>query len=143
MSAESVVEFEPGDVIFKEKDNSDCLYIIKEGQVAIYKGTGDDALPIALIGSGEFLGEMSLIVDNLRSTTAKALSPVKAVKMSKSTFKANLSKTPPWVQGLIKGLASRLYRMDELAKKHNVVDEKAAQAIEAVTKKFAKPDSAA
>ncbi|MCB0394853.1 MAG: hypothetical protein KDD25_09845, partial [Bdellovibrionales bacterium] len=65
-----------------------------------------------------------------------------AVKMTKSAFKTNLAKSAPWVQALIKGLVTRLYKMDELVKKHGLVDEKAQQSIENIEKKFKKDGAA-
>lgn len=131
------VEFFPGEVLFKENDSSGYLYIIKEGQVGLFKkGPQNEDLPIAVIGSGEFLGEMSLINQENRSATAVALSPVKAVKMTKKSFQDQVDKTPKWIQALLLGLVQRLYRTDEILRRHGVVDQKIDSNIKAIQAKF-------
>jgi len=58
-------------VIFKEGDAGDKLYIIIDGQIRISKfipGVGEEAL--AILGRGEFFGEMALIDESCRSADA-------------------------------------------------------------------------
>src|SRR5688572_2497779 len=61
-----------GDVIFKEGDVGDKLYLILEGRVRISRevsGMGEEAL--AILGPGAAFGEMSLIDDFPRSADAR------------------------------------------------------------------------
>jgi CRP-like cAMP-binding protein len=65
--------FEAGDVIFREGDPGEALYLVLEGQVMISKlinGAGEEAL--AFLGRGDYFGEMALIDRERRSATAKA-----------------------------------------------------------------------
>ncbi len=135
MSDENTIEFQPGDTIFNEKDPGGCLYVIKEGQVGVFKKGQSELLPLAIVGSGEFLGEMSLIREKQRSSTAIALTPVKVIKMTKGAFKVQLDKTPKWVRALLDGLVQRLDKMDELVKRNGVKDEQISQTIENIAKK--------
>jgi CRP/FNR family transcriptional regulator, cyclic AMP receptor protein len=68
---------EGGSIIFREGEMGDRLFIILDGQVRISKhipGIGEEAL--AVLGRGEFFGEMSLIDDSPRSADARAHSGV-------------------------------------------------------------------
>lgn len=59
--------------IFREGDAGDSMYIIFEGRVRISKhvpGVGEEAL--AILESGQYFGEMSLIEDGVRSADAIA-----------------------------------------------------------------------
>ncbi|MEM6454908.1 MAG: cyclic nucleotide-binding domain-containing protein [Acidobacteriota bacterium] len=61
------------EVIFREGDPGDRMYIILEGQVMISKqivGAGEEAL--AVLGRGDYFGEMALIDHEPRSAYAKA-----------------------------------------------------------------------
>jgi CRP-like cAMP-binding protein len=61
-----------GEVIFKEGDIGDKLYLILEGRVRISRdvsGMGEEAL--AILGPGAAFGEMSLIDDVPRSADAR------------------------------------------------------------------------
>ena len=46
-----LVEFKSGDRLFGERDPSGCMYIIKEGQVQVYLGKGDNRIPLAIVNN--------------------------------------------------------------------------------------------
>jgi CRP/FNR family cyclic AMP-dependent transcriptional regulator len=65
--------FAGGAALFREGDAGDKLYIVMDGRVRISKfipGIGEEAL--AVLGRGEFFGEMALIDDQPRSADAWA-----------------------------------------------------------------------
>jgi CRP-like cAMP-binding protein len=65
--------FRQGEAIFREGDPGDRLYIVLDGQVRISKfipGVGEEAL--AILGRGEFFGEMALVDGAPRSADAIA-----------------------------------------------------------------------
>lgn len=62
-----------GEVLFREGDPGDHLYVVLEGQVRISKslsGAGEEAL--AIMGRGDYFGEMALIDEQPRSADARA-----------------------------------------------------------------------
>ena len=62
---------EAGNVVFREGEMGDKLYLILDGKVRISRtlpGMGEEAL--AVLGAGEAFGEMSLIDDTPRSADA-------------------------------------------------------------------------
>lgn len=65
--------FEIGDVIFKQGDEGDKMYIIAKGQVEvkIHKSDGTTQIPVFL-GTGQVFGEMALIDKARRSATLAA-----------------------------------------------------------------------
>jgi len=72
-SLSSHQRFEQGDLIFREGDPGDTLYVVLEGEVMISKqipGAGEEAL--AFLRRGEYFGEMALIDDQPRSASATA-----------------------------------------------------------------------
>lgn len=65
--------FDAGEVIFREGDPGEAMYVVLEGQVMISKlihGAGEEAL--AFLERGAYFGEMALIDHERRSATAKA-----------------------------------------------------------------------
>jgi hypothetical protein len=62
--------FESGAVVFREGDAADCLYIIVEGEVEVWKDYGsNEAEIIAHLGKGSIFGEMALVDRMPRSAT--------------------------------------------------------------------------
>lgn len=66
-------QLEPGELIFREGEPGDRMYVVLEGQVMISKhipGAGEEAL--AFLSRGDYFGEMALIENLPRSAEAKA-----------------------------------------------------------------------
>jgi len=63
----------PGEVVVKEGEPGDALYLVVKGEFQVLKSMGDgEPVPIAKIGSLEFFGEMALFDHGPRSATVKA-----------------------------------------------------------------------
>jgi CRP-like cAMP-binding protein/thioredoxin reductase/Fe-S-cluster-containing dehydrogenase component len=65
----------PGEIVFRQNDYSESLYMILEGRLEVINQR-DDGTPasVATLGPGEFFGEMSLISGRRRAATIKAAS---------------------------------------------------------------------
>ncbi len=68
-----LVEKEPGDVIFKEGDPADSLYVIRIGTVKVTQRTTGEDRVLAYRGRGEYIGEIGLVQEQPRSATCSAL----------------------------------------------------------------------
>lgn len=62
------LHFDAGDFLFKEKDKSDGLYLIKQGSVTISRGS----TVLAFLTAGRYVGEMELISGDPHTTQAQA-----------------------------------------------------------------------
>jgi CRP-like cAMP-binding protein len=61
------------DLLFREGETGDSLYIVFDGNVRIYRRQGAGAgEPLAVLGRGEVFGEMALVDDQVRSADACA-----------------------------------------------------------------------
>lgn len=78
-----IKEYKVGDIIFYEAEPGNSLYVIIEGEVEILRKDSEGKLkPIAILKSGDFFGEMSLIDKEMRSATARAKTDVKALVLT-------------------------------------------------------------
>ena len=68
--------FQKGDIVFEDGAAGAEMFIVHSGKVRLLKkATGGDEKTLALLGPGEFFGEMSLIDGSPRSTSAAAEEP--------------------------------------------------------------------
>ncbi|MBF0192619.1 MAG: cyclic nucleotide-binding domain-containing protein [Magnetococcales bacterium] len=77
-------EFADGEVILREGDVGDCLYVILEGQAeVVVDDGGEEPLRLAVLEKDGFFGEMSLFSDYPRVATVRALGPVRVMTVDK------------------------------------------------------------
>jgi CRP-like cAMP-binding protein len=102
-----------------ESENSWGLYLILGGMVGIYKTNklNGDNYDVGQLRAGSFFGEMSLIDENPRSATVRALTNVSYFLLSKESFLAFLDRSPErkmrFYETCIGVLVDRLRELDE------------------------------
>lgn len=81
----------PGNVIFREGDESDALYVVAGGEVAITKrGRDGQDRTVAMLPPATVFGEVGLLTGSVRSATATASGKVVLVAIPAARFKALL-----------------------------------------------------
>jgi CRP-like cAMP-binding protein len=91
------LEYYPkGQIVFHEGDPGDAFYIIKRGMVGIYREPteSEPKKDTAMLGDGDFFGEMALIGDKPRNNTAKTVEESEVFKLNKDDFIKLVSTTP-------------------------------------------------
>ena len=97
-----------GQVMFNAGDAADAAYIIIEGSVEISVPTPAGPIVVNTLGNNEILGEIAIFGDVPRTATAKALSKLETLKISKELFIKVVRENPDAAIELIKILAARL-----------------------------------
>ena len=105
--------------IIIEGEMSWGLYLILEGSVGIFKAnklTGED-YDVGQLRYGSFFGEMSLVDENPRSATVRALTDCHLFYISKDTFEHFLQTSPDiktrFYESCVKTLVGRLRELDD------------------------------
>jgi signal transduction histidine kinase len=89
------VRLDPGEVLFREGDPGDSLYLVGKGSVRISKsGRGGEQETIGFIKSGNFFGEMALLDGKPRTAMAVAVEPTILGAVDESTFQHILELAP-------------------------------------------------
>lgn len=104
----------PGQALFKEGEPPQALYVILDGKVAIVKNTGD-ATPLVLSYHGEdaIVGEIALLSDSLRTTSALAVKPTTVLAISKNEFRSLFRDHLTFREMVMQTLVDRLVESGE------------------------------
>jgi CRP/FNR family transcriptional regulator, cyclic AMP receptor protein len=87
--------YAPGDIIYREGDASDSVYLIKTGKVELVDTYPETGQVIAkTLSSGKVFGEVELIDRKVRSSTARATEQVKLLVFSHEEILDTLFKRP-------------------------------------------------
>ena len=78
--------YEPGDVVFRQGDLGDLLYIILEGEAEIWRRQDDQDRLVARLGPGDYFGEMALLNAHTRSATVKCSQSMRVLTLPKGDF---------------------------------------------------------
>lgn len=99
--------FQAGDLLFKEGDHSSELFILLKGEVEVFTGGSSNENRLAVLPSGQILGEMSHFDRQPRSASCRALREVHALVFDTANFALIFQLHPKWTIQLVEGLAER------------------------------------
>ena len=105
--------YSEGELIFKEGDEGNMMYVIQSGRVQITKKTSSGDLTIAILGSGEIFGEMSLFDRLPRSATAAAMDEARILSIDKKKLFQTIDRDPTLVFKTLESMSRRIRRLDE------------------------------
>jgi CRP-like cAMP-binding protein len=79
----AIVEVSPGATLFKEGEDGRSMYVVLRGEVEVCKRSqhGSEAR-VALLGPGDWFGEMSIVDVQPRSAAIRALAPTSLLCIS-------------------------------------------------------------
>jgi CRP-like cAMP-binding protein len=103
-----------GTVLFKENEQGNTMYVLQSGRVRISKASQDASKTLAILGPGEFFGEMAILNAKPRTATAETLVDSKLLVIDARTFEQMVVSNTEIALRLIKKLARRLDSANEL-----------------------------
>lgn len=106
MSGELTLQ--PGELLIREGEIGDAMYIIVEGRLQVRKKARDGDIVLAERGAGDVIGEMSVLDQAPRVASVLALTPVRALVIDQETFMALLDWSPTAARAILKTFAQRI-----------------------------------
>jgi signal transduction histidine kinase len=113
MSSAREESYAAGSVICREGDPGDALFIVRQGRVAVLKevGNGDHTL-LGYRGTGEILGEVSLVGQQPRTASLIAADDTELICVAAEDFPGLMDQHPGIGQAILKVLSDRLQAAD-------------------------------
>jgi CRP-like cAMP-binding protein len=104
-----VKTFEPGEILFKEGEHGEVMFIIIQGEVEIRKSTSaKTARTLITFHEGDIFGEMALIDKKPRSATAIAVSPCRTLVVNEALLDHMIEHNPDFAKKMIRMLSERI-----------------------------------
>ena len=110
ISALDRVNLKPGDILFREGEPAEHLYVVARGQLEINMASGtDNELVLNIVNEGEYIGEMGIIMPGGKRTAgARARGDVMLLSMSRTQFQGLLQRHPELANAMVSVLSERL-----------------------------------
>ncbi|MBD1937919.1 Crp/Fnr family transcriptional regulator [Microcoleus sp. FACHB-68] len=85
-------EYPSNRAVLMEDAWGNAVYFLVSGWVKVRRLAGENVVTLAILGRGDFFGEMAILDESPRSTDVIALSPVQLLSVSAQRFIQTLSK---------------------------------------------------
>jgi len=106
-------DYQDGDIIVREGESGNCMYEIQSGKVEILRDKDGKEVNLAVLGPGDFFGEMSIFEREVRSATVRAQGPIRALTVDKKTLLTRISADPTLAFRLLEKLSGRIRDLDK------------------------------
>ncbi len=103
-----------GKVVFSENSQGDEMYVISSGSVKIYKTINSERVDLAILKKNSFFGEMSLLLEEVRTATVEALEDTELLALNKESLLQKLKTDSVFAERMLLVLARRLKQADNI-----------------------------
>ncbi len=113
-SAELGRWFKDGQVICRQGELGDCLYIIGKGQVELIRRDGSTEFCLRVLEAGDIWGEAGLLErDHVRGATARAIGDVCVLTIEKRMFLDRIHEDPSFVLKIMRKMSRRIHELED------------------------------
>lgn len=102
-----------GEVIVRQGEVGDCMYVIQAGKVEVVKEKGGKEIRLAELGEGDFFGEMALFEKDVRSATVRPLGEVRVLTVDRKMFLRKIHDDPSLAFMVMQRMSRRLRELND------------------------------
>jgi CRP-like cAMP-binding protein len=106
-------EYADRDVIVKQGEPGNCMFVVQEGQVEAVAESDGREMRLRTLGPNDFFGEMALFGTENRSCTIRALGKARILTIDKRSLLAGIQEDPSLAFRMVKTLSQRVRDLTE------------------------------
>ncbi len=104
--------YRDGDVICRQGELGECMYMVSEGQAEIMVRSGDKEFCLGMLEAGDFFGEAELLEQGVRRATVRAVGAAIVMTIDKRTFLHQLHEDPSFAVKVIRRMAQYIQQLE-------------------------------
>jgi CRP-like cAMP-binding protein len=104
--------YQDGEIIIREGDTGDCMYVIQSGRVEVMERRHDKEFCLAVLEKGDVFGEMALFDNEPRSATVRALGEVWVLTLPRRAFFKRVREDPSLAFRMLQRMSQRIRDLD-------------------------------
>jgi CRP-like cAMP-binding protein len=133
-------EYPAGRAVLMEDAWGNAVYFVVSGWVKVRRLYGDNVVTLAILGRGDFFGEMAILDESPRSTDVLALSDVKLLSVSAQRFIQTLFKDPQLHHRMLQLMVRRLRQTNiRLQRRHHPPAVKLVSTLVGLAESYGQP----
>jgi CRP-like cAMP-binding protein len=103
----SLVELAKGEVLFRQGDAGDALYVVVSGEVAVI-ADGPPRTELTRLGESSFFGEIALVTEEKRTATVEATRPTELLVFKRAAVEELCAAEPALLSVILSAVRERL-----------------------------------
>jgi CRP/FNR family transcriptional regulator, cyclic AMP receptor protein len=116
------LNFLAGKIIFKIGDPGGIMYVVESGKVELYlQDKADERVHLGYVNEGELFGELSLLDNEARSASAKAIEDTRLIAIDREDLLILVQSHPPAALDMMSALGHRIRSSNHLVRERVVV----------------------
>ncbi|MFA6238688.1 MAG: cyclic nucleotide-binding domain-containing protein [Bacteriovorax sp.] len=117
MENAELVSLKKDQILFLAEEENNDLYIIQKGRVMVFVQKGSQIIPVAYLGGGEYIGELSFFDDEPRSAGIICIEDTTFKRISTDEMNAHF---PDWLKTIGLQLTKKIREGDELIRSKGI-----------------------
>lgn len=118
-----IERYSAGALIFKQNDLGGALYIVEQGTVELFvNDRASRMVNLLSAGVGQVFGEMSILEDQPRSASARAVTDVELIVLSRDDLIKVINERPQVALQMLRMLSSRLRATSVLVQERMIIN---------------------
>jgi CRP-like cAMP-binding protein len=105
--------YHDGEVILREGEKGEVMYVIQAGKVRITRDDPSGELTLGILEKGEIFGEMALFDRLTRSATAVASGEARILSVDRKKLFPTISRDPTLLFKILETMSQRIRRLDD------------------------------
>ncbi len=97
-----------GEVIVRQGEVGNSMYVVQAGEVEVLRETEDGEVRLAVLGAGDFFGEMSIFEHEVRSATVRARGEAHVLTVDKRTLLKRIKEDPFLAVSILQTMSNRI-----------------------------------
>ncbi|MEW9805806.1 cyclic nucleotide-binding domain-containing protein [Mesorhizobium marinum] len=115
------MRLQSGKKLYREEDDADSAYIVTRGRIGLFREHDGQRMEVGTADPGSVLGEMALIADARRLTSAEATTDAEVLRINRSMFRRILEEYPETAEALrnqiIDDLQALIRRIEQVSER--------------------------
>ena len=103
-----IVDLETDELLIREGDVADALYVVLDGELEVTKSAGTSQIPLAQVGPGSLQGEIAALEGGRRLASVRAMGPAEVLRIPVETIRELLAAGPDVALSVIRTAVARL-----------------------------------
>lgn len=112
VGAGEIVDVAAGDVLIREGEGADALYVVLDGELEVTKRSGRSEIPVTRVGPGSLQGEIAALEGGRRLASVRAVTAAEAFRIPVSAMRDLLVMGPDVALTIIRTVVGRIRALE-------------------------------